>query len=74
MRREWIEMAMEISLSDCKPLSPSMRREWIEMHRQRHLLRTHGRSPSMRREWIEMIDSSTASSILVVSLHAEGVD
>ena len=31
-------------------------------------------SPSMRREWIEMLAAYYSVSVVLVSLHAEGVD
>ena len=31
-------------------------------------------SPSMRREWIEMLNFLKSIGIVIVSLHAEGVD
>ena len=50
-----------------------MRREWIEMTEndpKKHV----ATSPSMRREWIEIYRVIVTSLVILVSLHAEGVD
>ena len=54
-------------------MSPSMRREWIEITGFRLPL-VFSPSPSMRREWIEISLDVRGTTIVLVSLHAEGVD
>ena len=51
-----------------------MRREWIEIGIAKAMAEQWGKSPSMRREWVEIGHGCVSSSILAVSLHAEGVD
>ena len=50
-----------------------MRREWIEISSTIRI-KISDWSPSMRREWIEMTGTKNDGFMLVVSLHAEGVD
>ena len=54
MRREWIEIRLEIDIAGVPHTSPSMRREWIEIIITHSLFRLGTPSPSMRREWIEI--------------------
>ena len=51
-----------------------MRREWIEMCIGGDKMYILDESPSMRREWIEIISRMKKQLLLLVSLHAEGVD
>ena len=55
-------------------MSPSMRRVWIEITADKEKRLKTIKSPSMRRVWIEISGWSRMSSILPVTLHAEGVD
>ena len=54
-------------------MSPSMRGEWIEIS-VLSIPILLPKSPSMRREWIEMLAAYYSVSVVLVSLHAEGVD
>ena len=51
-----------------------MRREWIEIVLDFKIKLLFDLSPSMRREWIEILKGHGEKSIMLVSLHAEGVD
>ena len=71
-RREWIEIRLHLSNAN-NFLSPSTRREWIEIV-WLHWASGVGESPSTRREWIEILLISIILTLLLVSLHTEGVD
>ena len=74
MRREWIEIIKLITSMYKLIRSPSMRREWIEITSTKSPARVVSSLPPCGGSGLKCKKPFVLTIVLMVSLHAEGVD